>query len=234
MTYLSFSGCFVLPGHPRIIHRDIKSTNILLDNSFEARVADFGLAKLALDANTHVTTRVMGTFGYMAPEYASSGELTEKSDLFSFGVVLLELVTGRKPVDASQPLGDESLVEWARPLLSQALEIGSLEGLIDPRLENNYVATEMFGMIEAAAVCIRHLASKRPRMSQVVRALDTIGELSDITNGMKPGQSEIFNSREQSAQIRMFQRMAFGSQDISSSEFFDRSHSSWRSRESRD
>lgn len=220
--------------HPRIIHRDIKSTNILLDNSFEARVADFGLAKLALDANTHVTTRVMGTFGYMAPEYASSGKLTEKSDVFSFGVVLLELVTGRKPVDASQPLGDESLVEWARPLLSQALESGSLEGLIDPRLENNYVATEMFGMIEAAAVCIRHLASKRPRMSQVVRALDTIGELSDITNGMKPGQSEIFNSREQSAQIRMFQRMAFGSQDISSSEFFDRSHSSWRSRESRD
>lgn len=69
---------------------------------------------------------------------------------------------------------------------------------------------------------------------QVVRALDTIGELSDITNGMKPGQSEIFNSREQSAQIRMFQRMAFGSQDISSSEFFDRSHSSWQSRESRD
>ncbi|XP_052879184.1 proline-rich receptor-like protein kinase PERK9 isoform X2 [Gossypium arboreum] len=98
--------------HPRIIHRDIKSSNILLDNNFEAQVSDFGLAKLALDANTHVTTRVMGTFGYMAPEYASSGKLTEKSDVFSFGVVLLELITGRKPVDASQPLGDESLVEW--------------------------------------------------------------------------------------------------------------------------
>ncbi|KAA3460699.1 proline-rich receptor-like protein kinase PERK9 [Gossypium australe] len=100
-------------GHPRIIHRDIKSSNILLDNNFEAQVSDFGLAKLALDANTHVTTRVMGTFGYMAPEYASSGKLTEKSDVFSFGVVLLELITGRKPVDASQPIGDESLVEWA-------------------------------------------------------------------------------------------------------------------------
>ncbi|KAJ6324558.1 hypothetical protein OIU76_011790 [Salix suchowensis] len=98
--------------HPRIIHRDIKSSNILLDNNFEAKVSDFGLAKLALDSNTHVTTRVMGTFGYMAPEYASSGKLTEKSDVFSYGVVLLELITGRKPVDASQPLGEESLVEW--------------------------------------------------------------------------------------------------------------------------
>ncbi|XP_022891227.1 proline-rich receptor-like protein kinase PERK10 [Olea europaea var. sylvestris] len=98
--------------HPRIIHRDIKSSNILLDNNFEARVSDFGLAKLAIDANSHITTRVMGTFGYMAPEYASSGKLTEKSDVFSFGVVLLELITGRKPVDTSQPLGDESLVEW--------------------------------------------------------------------------------------------------------------------------
>ncbi|KAL0396645.1 UNVERIFIED_CONTAM: Proline-rich receptor-like protein kinase PERK8 [Sesamum calycinum] len=109
---------------PRIIHRDIKSTNILLDNNFEARVADFGLAKLALelDLHTHVSTRVMGTFGYLAPEYASTGKLTEKSDVFSFGVVLLELITGRKPVDSSQPLGDESLVEWARPLLAQALE----------------------------------------------------------------------------------------------------------------
>ncbi|KAA8547840.1 hypothetical protein F0562_004269 [Nyssa sinensis] len=214
--------------HPRIIHRDIKSSNILLDINFEAQVADFGLAKLALDANTHVTTRVMGTFGYMAPEYASSGKLTEKSDVFSFGVVLLELITGRKPVDASRPLGDESLVEWARPLLNQALENEDIEELVDPRLERNFVENEMFRMIEAAAACVRHLASKRPRMSQVVRALDSISEFSDLTNGMKPGQSEIFDSRQHSAQIRMFQRMAFGSQDYSS-DFFNHSQSSWRS-----
>ncbi|XWS33988.1 hypothetical protein CRYUN_Cryun21dG0000700 [Craigia yunnanensis] len=155
--------------HPRIIHRDIKSSNILLDNNFEARVSDFGLAKLALDANTHVTTRVMGTFGYMAPEYASSGKLTEKSDVFSFGVVLLELITGRKPVDASQPFGDESLVEWARPLLSHALDDEDFEGLADPKLGRNYVESEMFRMIEAAAASVRHSAAKRPRMGQFLR-----------------------------------------------------------------
>ncbi|CAI0451167.1 unnamed protein product [Linum tenue] len=216
--------------HPRIIHRDIKSSNILLDDNFDARVADFGLAKLALelDSNTHVSTRVMGTFGYMAPEYAQSGKLTEKSDVYSFGVVLLELITGRKPVDPSQPLGDESLVEWARPRLTEALDNEDLDVLSDPRLEKNYVPGEMFRMIEAAAACVRHSGIKRPRMSQVARALDSINELSDLSNGMKPGQSEIYDSRQQSAQIRMFQRMAFGSQDYSS-EYFNRSQSSWNS-----
>ncbi|KAK1410231.1 hypothetical protein QVD17_36766 [Tagetes erecta] len=215
--------------HPRIIHRDIKSSNILLDDNFDAQVADFGLAKLAMDSITHVTTRVMGTFGYMAPEYASSGKLTEKSDVFSFGVVVLELITGRKPVDASQPLGDESLVEWARPLLNQALENEDFEELVDPRLGKNYVQVEMFRMIEAAAACIRHLAPKRPRMSQVVRALDSIVDFTtDLSNGMKPGQSAIFDSREHSAQIRLFQRMAFGSQDFSS-EYYNNSQTSWRS-----
>ncbi|MBA0590318.1 proline-rich receptor-like protein kinase PERK8 [Gossypium raimondii] len=216
--------------HPRIIHRDIKSSNILLDRNFEAQVSDFGLAKLALDSNTHVTTRVMGTFGYMAPEYATSGKLTEKSDVYSFGVVLLELITGRKPVDDSQPLGDESLVEWARPLLAEAIEHQDFDMLVDPRLEKNYMGHEMFRMIEAAAACVRHSAAKRPRMSQVVRALDSLDESSDLTNGMKPGQSEVYDSAQQSAQIRMFQRLAFGSQDYSSS-FFNHSQSSWRSRD---
>ncbi|KAF6170461.1 hypothetical protein GIB67_036235 [Kingdonia uniflora] len=213
--------------HPRIIHRDIKASNILIDNDFEAQVSDFGLAKL-VDTLTHVTTRVMGTFGYMAPEYASTGKLTEKSDVFSFGVVLLELITGRKPVDSSQPLGDESLVEWARPLLTDALDSEEFEGLVDPRLEKNYVGVEMFRMIEAAAACVRHSAVKRPRMSQVARALDSAGNSSDLSNGMKPGQSQIYNSAEQSAEIRMFRRMAFGSQEYST-DFFSQNNGSNRS-----
>ncbi|XP_051222437.1 proline-rich receptor-like protein kinase PERK8 [Lolium perenne] len=210
--------------HPRIIHRDIKSSNILVDNNFEAQVADFGLARLAMDFATHVTTRVMGTFGYMAPEYASSGKLTEKSDVFSFGVVLLELITGRKPVDASNPLGDESLVEWARPLLTQALETGNVGGLLDPRLDTNFNEAEMFRMIEAAAACIRHSAPRRPRMSQVVRALDSLADI-DLNNGVQPGKSEMFNAPN-TAEIRLFQRMAFGSQDYTTD--FTQS-SSWNS-----
>uniref|UniRef100_A0A453DNM9 non-specific serine/threonine protein kinase n=1 Tax=Aegilops tauschii subsp. strangulata TaxID=200361 RepID=A0A453DNM9_AEGTS len=210
--------------HPRIIHRDIKSSNILLDNNFEAQVADFGLARLAMDFATHVTTRVMGTFGYMAPEYASSGKLTEKSDVFSFGVVLLELITGRKPVDASNPLGDESLVEWARPLLTQALETGNVGELLDPRLDKNFNEVELFHMIEAAAACIRHSAPRRPRMSQVVRALDSLTDV-DLTNGVQPGMSEMFNAPN-TAEIRLFQRMAFGSQDFTTD--FTQS-SSWNS-----
>ncbi|KAE9595720.1 hypothetical protein Lal_00031205 [Lupinus albus] len=204
--------------NPRVIHRDIKSSNILLDYNFEAQVSDFGLAKLALDANTHITTRVMGTFGYVAPEYASSGKLTEKSDVYSFGVVLLELITGRKSVDASQPIGDESLVEWARPLLSHALDNEEYDSLSDPRLEKNYVESEMFCMIEVAAACVRHSAAKRPRMGQVVRAFDSLAA-SDLTNGMRLGESEAFNSAQQSAEIRLFRRMAFGSQNYSSDLF---------------
>ncbi|XP_010415496.1 PREDICTED: proline-rich receptor-like protein kinase PERK9 [Camelina sativa] len=213
--------------HPRIIHRDIKSSNILLEDNFDARVSDFGLARLALDCNTHITTRVIGTFGYMAPEYASSGKLTEKSDVYSFGVVLLELITGRKPVDTSQPLGEESLVEWARPLISHAIETEEFDSLADPKLGENYVDSEMFRMIEAAGACVRHSAAKRPRMGQIVRAFESLaGE--DLTNGMRLGESEVFNSAQQSAEIRLFRRMAFGSQNYST-DFF--THSSYNSRD---
>ncbi|RLM59065.1 hypothetical protein C2845_PM18G00570 [Panicum miliaceum] len=195
--------------HPRIIHRDIKSANILLDDAFEAKVADFGLAKLTNDSLTHISTRVMGTFGYMAPEYASSGKLTDRSDVFSFGVVLLELITGRKPVDASQPLGEESLVEWARTLLVDALETGDFREIADPALEGRFPKAEMRRMVEAAAACVRHSAAKRPRMVQVWRSLDVDEGSSDLTNGVKLGQSTAYDSRQYSADIELFRRMAF-------------------------
>ncbi|KAH7658732.1 Non-specific serine/threonine protein kinase protein [Dioscorea alata] len=218
-----------LHGHPRIIHRDIKSANILLDEAFEAQVADFGLARLSNDTASHVSTRVVGTFGYMAPEYALSGKLTDRSDVYSFGVVLLELITGRKPVDSSQPLGEESLVEWARPQLINALETGNCEQLVDPRLEGNFSKSEMFNMIEVAAACVRHSAPKRPRMVQVVRALDNDGQMLDLTNGVKFGQSTEYNSEQYSADIQQFRLMAFGSGKYSSQNGSSRDPENWSS-----
>ncbi|XP_038992496.1 proline-rich receptor-like protein kinase PERK12 [Hibiscus syriacus] len=220
---------------PRIIHRDIKSANILLEYDFEARVADFGLARLNDTSQTHVSTRVMGTFGYLAPEYALSGKLTDRSDVFSFGVVLLELITGLKPVDPTRPLGDESLVEWARPRLIQALENDDYSELIDPRLEKRYVEDEVLIMIEAAAACVRHSAAKRPRMALVVRALDFEG--ADLSNGVKVGQSTTYDSSKYSDEISIFRRMAFGSDtgsvfDNFSEDFSSREmsygHASWK------
>ncbi|KAH1058913.1 hypothetical protein GYH30_003131 [Glycine max] len=169
---------------PRIIHRDIKASNVLLDQSFEAKVSDFGLAKLTNDTNTHVSTRVMGTFGYLAPEYASSGKLTEKSDVFSFGVMLLELITGKRPVDLTNAMED-SLVDWARPLLNKGLEDGNFGELVDPFLEGKYNPQEMTRMAACAAGSIRHSARKRSKMSQIVRALEGEASLDELKDGMK-------------------------------------------------
>ncbi|MCL7040164.1 hypothetical protein MKW94_007540 [Papaver nudicaule] len=207
--------------HPKIIHRDIKAANILIDFKFEAQVADFGLAKIASDTNTHVSTRVMGTFGYLAPEYASSGKLSDKSDVFSFGVMLLELITGRRPVDSNQSYMDDSLVDWARPLLSRAMEDGVFDALVDPKLQKDYNPNEMKQMIACAASCVRHSARRRPRMSQVVRALEGNISLQDLNEGIRPGQSSAFSSYGSSdydtvqykEDMLKFRQMALASQE---------------------
>ncbi|XP_054782055.1 proline-rich receptor-like protein kinase PERK1 [Prosopis cineraria] len=170
---------------PRVIHSDIKAANILLNNDFEPKVADFGLAKCLSDTNTHVSNQAAGTFGYIAPECVAIGKITEKSDVFSFGVVLLELISGREPLSKTESFTD-GMVDWARPLLFQALENGNFEGIADPRLQNNYNPEEMNRMVDCAANCVSHSAGHRPRMSQIVQALGGHICLDDLDEQSTP------------------------------------------------
>lgn len=157
---------------PRVIHRDFKSSNILLEDDFTPKVSDFGLARAALDEeNQHISTRVMGTFGYVAPEYAMTGHLLVKSDVYSYGVVLLELLTGRKPVDMSQPAGEENLVSWARPLLTGS---ESLEAIIDGALGPDPPLASAAKVAAIASMCVQPEVSNRPFMGEVVQALKLV------------------------------------------------------------
>ncbi|XP_015699072.1 receptor-like serine/threonine-protein kinase ALE2 isoform X6 [Oryza brachyantha] len=157
---------------PRVIHRDFKSSNILLEHDFTPKVSDFGLARTAKgEGNEHISTRVMGTFGYVAPEYAMTGHLLVKSDVYSYGVVLLELLTGRKPVDMLRPPGQENLVAWACPFLTSR---DGLETIIDPSLGNSIPFDSIAKVAAIASMCVQPEVDQRPFMGEVVQALKLV------------------------------------------------------------
>ncbi|KAJ4829148.1 hypothetical protein Tsubulata_038348 [Turnera subulata] len=154
---------------PKVVHRDIKSSNILIDDDFNAKVSDFGLAKLLGAGKSHVTTRVMGTFGYVAPEYANTGLLNEKSDVYSFGVVLLEAITGRDPVDYGRPSHEVNLVDWLKMMVGSRRS----EEVVDPNIEVRPSTRALKRALLTALRCVDPDSEKRPKMGQVVRMLES-------------------------------------------------------------
>lgn len=163
-----------------VIYRDFKTSNILLDADYNAKLSDFGLAKDGPEGDkTHVSTRVMGTYGYAAPEYVMTGHLTSKSDVYSFGVVLLEMITGRRSMDKNRPNGEHNLVEWARPHLCEKKRFYRL---IDPRLEGHFSIKGAQKAAQLAARCLSRDPKARPMMSEVVEALKPLPNLKDMAS----------------------------------------------------
>ncbi|KAL5709948.1 hypothetical protein ACHQM5_020569 [Ranunculus cassubicifolius] len=185
---------------PRILHRDVKSTNILLDSTWRAKITDLGMAKHlrtdGLPSCSNSPARMQGTFGYFAPEYANVGKASLKSDIFSFGVVLLELITGRQAIHTSPSEGEESLVIWATPRLHDSKRV--ISELPDPLLKGGFPDEEMQIMTYLAKECLLLDPDSRPSMSEVVQILSTIAPENSRRRNFSPNffQSSTTSSKE--------------------------------------
>ncbi|KDP37038.1 hypothetical protein JCGZ_06094 [Jatropha curcas] len=174
---------------PRIVHRNINPSNILLDHSFEPKISDFGLAIVFPDSVTEIYEKVMGTIGYLEPEYLQHGKITVKTDVFCYGVVLMELITGKRAVETM----DDDLVLSVKSLLKESLETGNGYAFIDPKLGLSYDLDEMHRMIFCAAACVYKPAELRPQMSQIVSALK--GNIP-VVSIWRPGDNSFLYDRQ--------------------------------------
>ncbi|KAL2981971.1 hypothetical protein AAZX31_13G317800 [Glycine max] len=171
---------FLHSAEAKVIYRDFKTSNVLLDSKYNAKLSDFGLAKDGPTGDkSHVSTRVMGTYGYAAPEYLATGHLTAKSDVYSFGVVLLEMLSGKRAVDKNRPSGQHNLVEWAKPFMANKRKIFRV---LDTRLQGQYSTDDAYKLATLALRCLSIESKFRPNMDQVVTTLEQL-QLSNVNGG---------------------------------------------------
>ncbi|OIS98338.1 PREDICTED: probable serine/threonine-protein kinase Cx32, chloroplastic isoform X2 [Nicotiana attenuata] len=168
---------FLHTSEKKVIYRDFKASNILLDGNYNAKISDFGLAKLGPSGgNSHVTTRVMGTYGYAAPEYVETGHLYVKSDVYGFGVVLLEMLTGLRALDTKRPSGQQKLVDWVKPMLSNKRK---LKSIMDARLEGQYSSKGAMLAAQITLKCLEGDPKNRPSMKEVMDVLEQIEAIKE-------------------------------------------------------
>ncbi|RWR78409.1 protein kinase 2B, chloroplastic-like protein isoform X1 [Cinnamomum micranthum f. kanehirae] len=177
---------FLHDSESQVIYRDVKASNILLDGEYNAKLSDFGLAKDGPTGDkTHVSTQVMGTHGYAAPEYIATGRLTAKSDVYSFGVVLLELLSGRRALDKTKVGIEQNLVDWAKPYLGDRRK---LFRIMDPKLEGQYPQKAAYSVAMLALQCLSLEPKVRPRMSVVLASLEQLQVSKDVAKRLHTEQ----------------------------------------------